>query len=84
MHKNTYNYIIMQDSETQIILQLIANNVTQIRKSKNMTQDELAEKARIDRTYVGYIENAKHNVSIGKLVLLAKALDVDVAEFFEF
>lgn len=71
------------DNDVKDLLQVIAYNVTQIRKSRRMTQDELAHKANIDRTYIGYIENARHNVSVAKLVCIAKALDIEVGQLFE-
>lgn len=68
----------MTDNTT--IHQIIARNIVRLRKQKNMTQDELAHKAGIDRTYMGYIENAKFNTTVGKLVQIAKALDTVIEE----
>lgn len=62
------------------ILQTLAQNVLKFRKELGLTQEELAFNAGIDRTYVGYIENAKQNISIEKLRAIAAALKVDVAE----
>ena len=45
-----------------------------------MTQDELAHRAGVDRTYMGYIENAKFNLTVGKLVQIAEALDTVIDE----
>ena len=65
------------------LLPIIAANVIKYRKQLGLTQDDLAFKANIDRTYIGYIENAKQNLSIEKLCAIAKALKVDVAELFK-
>lgn len=65
------------------LLKLIAANIVYLRKEKGLTQDELAAKAGIDRTYIGYIENAKHNLTIGKLLDIADALEVSIEKFFE-
>lgn len=62
---------------------LIGANIVHLRKQQGLTQDELAERASIDRTYIGYIENAKYNVTIGKLVDIATALNVTVEKLFE-
>ena len=40
----------------------------------------MAHLADIDRTYIGYIENAKYNVTISKLQQIAEALKVSVNE----
>lgn len=58
------------------LLKLIAANTIHFRKKLGMTQDDLAEIAKMDRTYVGYIENAKQNISLSKLQDLADALQV--------
>ncbi|MBC6427205.1 MAG: helix-turn-helix domain-containing protein [Ekhidna sp.] len=50
------------------------------RKQLGYTQEELAFKADIDRTYIGYIENAKQNISTEKLCSIAQALKIDVAD----
>ena len=67
-------------SEITAIHQIIAKNIVRLRKEKAMTQDELAHLAGVDRTYMGYIENAKFNLTIGKLVQIAEALDTVVDE----
>lgn len=67
-------------SEITVIHQIIARNIVRLRREKNITQDELAHRAGIDRTYMGYIENAKFNLTIGKLVQIADALETVVDE----
>ena len=49
------------------LLQILATNVVKYRKQLGFTQEDLAFKADIDRTYIGYIENAKQNISTEKL-----------------
>lgn len=65
------------------LLQVLATNVVKYRKQLGLTQEDLAYKADIDRTYVGYIENAKQNISIEKLCAIAKALKVDVSDLLK-
>ncbi|MFN0200713.1 MAG: helix-turn-helix domain-containing protein [Bacteroidia bacterium] len=62
--------------ELQEILKIIAFNVVFYRKRLGLTQEELAFEADIDRTYIGYIENAKHSVTVGMLQKVAKVLDI--------
>ena len=57
------------------LLNVIAQNVVSFRKKLGITQEDLAFKADIDRTYVGYIENAKHNITLGVLQKIATALN---------
>lgn len=62
------------------LLEIIGKNVTRIRKEKKLSQEQLAYLAEIDRTYIGYIENAKYNVTVTKLQQIANALEVSVNE----
>jgi DNA-binding XRE family transcriptional regulator len=58
------------------ISQLLARNVRYLRNSKNITQDALAAKCGIFRTYLSRIETGKCNPSLSVLVALADALDI--------
>ena len=62
------------------LLQIIANNIIRYRRQLGYTQEDLAFKADIDRTYIGYIENAKQNLSTEKLCSIAQALKVNVSD----
>ena len=42
------------------ILELFANNVVRIRKSKGMSQEELGFRADLHRTYIGRMERGKN------------------------
>ncbi|MCF6356695.1 MAG: helix-turn-helix domain-containing protein [Draconibacterium sp.] len=64
----------------QFALQTIAANILTARKEKGITQEELAFKAGIDRTYIGYIENYKHNVTLGMLIKIASALELELID----
>jgi len=59
---------------------IIGKNLSRIRKEKKMSQETLANLADIDRTYIGYIENGKYNITISKLQQIAEALDVSLNE----
>jgi transcriptional regulator with XRE-family HTH domain len=61
------------------ILNNIAQNIIKFRKEKGFSQDSLAYVAGIDRTYMGYIENAKYNITIGKLLSIANALSTNIS-----
>jgi DNA-binding XRE family transcriptional regulator len=55
---------------------LLARNVRHFRTNKNYSQDTLATKCGIFRTYLSRIETGKCNPSLSVLVALAGALDV--------
>ncbi|MBI3887578.1 helix-turn-helix transcriptional regulator [Candidatus Microgenomates bacterium] len=54
----------------------IGKNVRQIREKKNITQEQLAFDAGLNRAYIGYIERGERNPSTETLVKIAKALKV--------
>lgn len=65
------------------IQELLALNLRRIRVSKNISQEELALLAGVERAYVGHIERGKKNPTILTIEKLAKALNCNVLDFFE-
>lgn len=65
------------------ILSLFGNRIRQERIKLNLTQEELAERAGLHRTYVGMIERAEKNITLLNIERLAKALGIDVADLFK-
>ena len=49
-----------------------------------MSQEELADRADIDRTYITSVECGKRNVSIVNIEKIAKALGVTLSKLFDF
>jgi transcriptional regulator with XRE-family HTH domain len=60
----------------------IGQRIKELRKILELSQESLAYKAEVDRTYVTDVENGRRNVSIEILKRIIKALDVSIAEFF--
>lgn len=54
----------------------IGQNLRKIRERKNVTQEQLALDAGLNRAYIGYIERGERNPSTETLVKIAKALKV--------
>jgi transcriptional regulator with XRE-family HTH domain len=52
------------------------------RRELDLSQEYLAEKADLHRTYISSIELGKCNVSLENIEKLAKALDVSIADLF--
>lgn len=57
--------------------QLFGTNVRLVRTAMGLSQEELAHRASVDRTYVSSIERRLRNVSIQNVQRLAGALEVD-------
>lgn len=55
----------------------LATNVRSLRQQKKLSQEKLAEKAGLARTYVSEIERLKRNATLDTVELIAEALSVD-------
>ena len=53
-----------------------ARNLKRIRKSKDLTQEKLAEKSRLSTTFIGLLETGKRRPSLDTIRKLANVLDV--------
>ena len=62
------------------VLRIIADNVLYYRKQRGYSQEKLAALADVDRTFIGYIENAHQNVGIRILCQIAEALKVNLED----
>ena len=60
----------------------IGQRVRGLRKELELSQESLAYKAEVDRTYVTDVENGRRNVSVEILERLIKALEVSFFDFF--
>lgn len=58
------------------------NRVREIRLKNSISQEELAFRADLGRTYIGMIERAEKNISLSNIYKLAKGLNVHVKDFF--
>ena len=61
----------------------IGKNIRFIRKQKQLTQSELANKMNISRSYLGDLENNRRNPSIETVSALANALDINIDEILK-
>ncbi|UUO25076.1 helix-turn-helix transcriptional regulator [Colwellia sp. M166] len=54
--------------------------IRSVRTAKGISQDKLAVKSQIDRSYIGRIDRGEVNITIDKLYILAAALECKPAE----
>lgn len=62
------------------ILKVFGENVRRHRLERGWSQEELAEKCGLHRTYIGSIERSERNVSLTNIQLIAKGLGVKIEE----
>lgn len=63
---------------------LVGKRVKELRNNLGISQEELADLAGLDRTYITSVECGKRNISIVNIEKLAIALHVSLKEFFNF
>ena len=56
--------------------------VRELRQKLGISQESLAYKAGIDRTYMTGVENGKRNVSAKNIDRIIKALELPIPDFF--
>lgn len=64
------------------ILIKFGHSVCSKRKDQGLSQEELASRAGVHRTYIGMIERAEKNITLENIERIAKALEINVADFF--
>jgi transcriptional regulator with XRE-family HTH domain len=66
----------------QDILIKFGERVREIRKEKGFSQEELAHKADLHRTYIGMIERAEKNITLINIEKIANALETSIKDIF--
>ncbi len=60
------------------------HRIRELREAKGLSQEELAFKVGVHRTYLGGIERGERNPSLKNIDLIANALEISLAELFLF
>lgn len=63
---------------------LIGKRIKEIRRSKDLSQEQLAEKADINPKYLSRIERGTENPTLDMLIKLSTALEIEMWEMFDF
>lgn len=69
--------------EKQEFASAIGKHLRSIRESKNMSQEQLSNKAGYYHTYVNKIEQGKYSPSLHTIWRLSHALGISLSEFFK-
>lgn len=72
------------ENEEQLFLSKFGNRLREIRLAKNLSQEMLANDADIPINQVGRIERAEISTSLNTIYKIAKALEIDIKELFDF
>lgn len=70
------------DSMTSNIYKIIGERIRKLRKVHGLSQEKLAERAGIDRSHMGFIEQGRRQPTIATLQKLTKVLGISLEELF--
>ena len=62
----------------------LGRHLQKVRKSKDITQEELAEKIGTSQTWIAYIETGRYTPNMKMFQKIAKALGVQVKDLIPF
>ncbi len=65
------------------ILIILGGKIRSYRLANGMSQEELASKAGLHRTYIGMVERGEKNITITKLAQIAKAIPIKLSELLK-
>lgn len=68
--------------EKEILLQF-GERIRQLRKSDNLSQEQLAEITGLHRNYIGMVERGERNPSLLNINILAQAFQLSLSELFD-
>lgn len=65
---------------SQELLGTLAGNIVRLRASQGLSQEALAERAGMHRTFISLVERRGRNITLGAIEAIATALGVKVHE----
>ena len=71
---------VMDDNE---YLKMFAQRVRVLREKQGFSQEKLAERAELHRTYIGTVERLERNPSLVCIHKIANGLGVHITELFQ-
>jgi transcriptional regulator with XRE-family HTH domain len=64
------------------IRELVGNRIRELRGVHGLSQEQLALKCGLDRTYITSVENGHRNISILNVEKVSSAFGLTISEFF--
>lgn len=74
--------LIIMNKNTEI-LKKFGENIRKKRVEQGISQEELAFRASLHRTYIGMIERAEKNITLINIEKIANALQVEICELLK-
>lgn len=74
---------LIKNSMPSHILKYFGERVREERLKRNLSQETLAEKAGVHRTYIGMIERAEKNITLTNIEKVANGLGLTIEQLFK-
>ena len=65
----------------KVLVTAVASTVKHFRKANGMSQEDLADRAGLDRTYISGVERGVRNITLDSLEQIVNALGIDLQTF---
>ncbi len=72
---------IMSMDKDNVLIKF-GNKVRQYRLEQGISQEELAFRANLHRTYIGMVERAERNITLVNIEKIANALNININDLF--
>ena len=69
--------------EKKEVLIKFGNKVREERLKLGISQEDLADRAGVHRTYIGMVERAEKNITLSNIEKIAKALGLNIEDIFK-
>lgn len=74
----------MKPTQSEIFLTHLGKAIREHRLSYHLSQEQLADKANLHRTYIGLVERAERNITVVNLLKICNALEISLSELLSF
>lgn len=76
-------YQVRKISDKEEFSKKLGKILRELREEEGLSQEELARKLEVHRTYVGMVERGERNITAYTLYQFSQVLDADMAQIFD-
>ena len=81
-HTFVTSHYLLNMMEKKSVLLAFGHRIQELRKERNLSQEQLAGLAGVHRTYIGMIERAEKNITLCNIERIAKAFELNIKDLF--
>jgi len=73
----------MADASSQRLLKVLGLRIRDLRRAQGLSQEDLADKCGVHRTFMGTVERGESNLSFSNIFKVASTLGISLSALFE-